>query len=364
MKLSVVIPCYNEEATLAACVERVLAIRDPELELEIVIVDDCSTDRSREVARELARSHPEIKLCRHQVNQGKGAALRTGFREATGDVVAVQDADLEYDPRDLKRLIRPLREGKADVVLGSRFLSAGAHRVFYFWHAMGNRFLTLLSNMYTDLNLTDMETCYKVFRREVIQDITIHENRFGFEPEIVAEMAHRRLRIYEMGISYDGRSYAEGKKIGVRDGFRAIYCILRYNAYRAPWPLQFLLYLLIGTAAGLIAQAVLLFFLAQGSGLGPALAPALLLAGGLEYWLNVSLLFRSGVRWSRGRELLVFAAIVLVMGLIDLILTRAIMGLGLAPGPAHGWSLTLLLVPRFFLNKKLVFPEPESGSWR
>jgi glycosyltransferase involved in cell wall biosynthesis len=228
--LSIVIPCYNEEETLVKGVERVRAIAQPGLPLEIIIVDDCSRDKSLGIARDLAARYPEVKVFHHAVNQGKGAALRTGFRQATGDYVAVQDADLEYDPRELIQLLEPLTSGAADMVVGSRFLSGGCHRVLYFWHSMGNALLTLLSNMFTDLNLTDMETCYKVFRREVIQSIPIEENRFGFEPEIVAKVAQRRLRIYEMGISYHGRTYDEGKKIGWRDGVRALYCILRYNA--------------------------------------------------------------------------------------------------------------------------------------
>src|SRR5438093_5155919 len=187
-KLSVVIPCFDEEKTLKDCVERLLTLPGEDLDLEIVIVDDCSSDRSLAISRELASSHPEIRVLTHEWNQGKGAALRTGFRAVSGEFVAVQDADLEYDPQELRGLIQPLRNGIADVVVGSRFKGAGPHRVLYFWHSVGNAFLTLLSNMFTDLNLTDMETCYKVFRRDVIQDIDIVENRFGFEPEIIAKI--------------------------------------------------------------------------------------------------------------------------------------------------------------------------------
>jgi glycosyltransferase involved in cell wall biosynthesis len=230
--LGVVIPCFNERGTLRRCVERIISLEDSQLSFEIIIVDDCSTDGSNSIALGLAERYPgRVTVLRHQKNQGKGAALRTGFTKATGDFVCVQDADLEYDPSDLKRLLRPLLAGKADVVLGSRFLSSGEHRVLYFWHCLGNRFLTFLSNMFTDLNLTDMETGYKVFRRDVLQKITIQEDRFGFEPEIVAKIAHMRLRIYEIGISYYGRTYEEGKKIGVKDGLRAIYCIMRYNLH-------------------------------------------------------------------------------------------------------------------------------------
>ncbi|MDW7772697.1 MAG: glycosyltransferase family 2 protein [Desulfobulbaceae bacterium] len=250
--LSIVIPCYNEEKTLVACLERILALKNHDLDLEIIIIDDCSTDGSLAIAREMDKSHAVIKVLEHSVNKGKGAALRTGFQAATGDFVVVQDADLEYDPLDLVELIKPLRQGKADVVFGSRYLYTKPHRVLYFWHTMGNRFLTFLSNMFTDLNLTDMETCYKVFRREIIQGIEIQENRFGFEPEVVAKIAQQRLRIYEVGISYEGRTYNEGKKIGVRDGFRAIYCIFKYNARQAPVPAQLFVFLLLGGAAALV----------------------------------------------------------------------------------------------------------------
>lgn len=241
--LTVVIPCYNEEQTLEQCISRVLAIQDDSLHLEIIIVDDCSTDGSANVAKRLAAEHPHIVYCRHTRNRGKGAALRTGFSKATGDFVAVQDADLEYDPQDLKQLLVPLINETADIVFGSRFLSGSAHRVLYFWHALGNTFLTLLSNMLTDLDLTDMETCYKVFKREIIQNIDLQENRFGFEPEVVAKVAQMRVRVYEIGIAYYGRTYAEGKKIGMRDGWRALYCILKYNLPKAPWPVQFLFYI-------------------------------------------------------------------------------------------------------------------------
>lgn len=362
--LTVVIPCYNEEKTLEQCIERVRSIKDEEIGLEIIIVDDCSSDRSLEIAGELASQYPEVQVLRHEVNQGKGAALRTGFQHAAGDVVAVQDADLEYDPNDLKRLVGPLRENKADVVLGSRFLSSGAHRVFYFWHSMGNKFLTLLSNMYTDLNLTDMETCYKVFRREVIQDIIIQENRFGFEPEIVAEMAHRRLRIYEMGISYDGRSYMEGKKIGVRDGFRAIYCILRYNAYRASWPLQLLLYFFIGSLTGVVNEIVFLGIFHAGVSLTGAVFTALFIAAVPDYFLCIILLFRHRIRWETMLEVLLFILVVSVVGLFELYMTRSFLSFHMVPWMAHLAGIYSALVFNFLGRKYLVFPEPESGPWK
>ena len=229
MKLSIVIPCYNEVGTIRSIVDRVRAA--PVAEMEIIIVDDCSGDGTRDLLRtEIA---PLVtKIIYHEVNQGKGAALRTGFAAVTGDVVIIQDADLEYDPNEYPKLLAPIERGQADVVFGSRFAGGEAHRVVYFWHMVGNKFLTLLSNMCTNLNLTDMETCYKVFKREVIQQIRIEENRFGFEPEITAKVAKLDVVIYEVGISYYGRTYKEGKKIGWRDGVRALYAILKYNLFR------------------------------------------------------------------------------------------------------------------------------------
>lgn len=232
-KVSILIPCYNEERTLKEIVGRVLAADCLGLEREIVIVDDGSVDSSVEVMKALAESHPEISWHVHDVNQGKGAALRTGIEKATGGIVLIQDADMEYSPNDYPKLLRPILDGRAEVVFGSRFKGGDESRVLYFWHMVANRILTLASNIFTDMNLTDMETCYKVFRSEVIKGIRIQENRFGFEPEVTAKIAHLRPRprIYEVGISYSGRTYEEGKKIGWRDGVRALYCIVKYNLF-------------------------------------------------------------------------------------------------------------------------------------
>jgi glycosyltransferase involved in cell wall biosynthesis len=226
MKLSVIMPVYNERSTLRVVVERVLAVPQ---EVELICVDDGSRDGSREILAELQSQHSNLRVLLQPKNMGKGAALRRGIQEATGDYVIIQDADLEYDPAEYTNLLGLLIQGKADVVYGSRFLGGGPHRVLYFWHSVGNRALTLLSNCLTNINLSDMETCYKVFRREIVQAIPIEENRFGFEPEITVKIAKRRLRIYEVGISYWGRTYEEGKKIGWKDGVRCLWCLLKYS---------------------------------------------------------------------------------------------------------------------------------------
>jgi glycosyltransferase involved in cell wall biosynthesis len=235
MKLSVVMPVYNERATLDEVIPRVLGVPQKVkaevegIEIELICVDDGSTDGSREILAQLQARYPQIRVLLQPKNMGKGAALRRGIQESTGDFVIIQDADLEYDPSEYPLVLRPLIEGKADVVYGSRFLGSGPHRVLYFWHSVGNWILTLISNALTNMNLTDMETCYKAFRREVIQSIQIEEDRFGFEPEITVKIAKLRLRVYEVGISYWGRTYEEGKKIGWRDGFRALFCLLKYT---------------------------------------------------------------------------------------------------------------------------------------
>ncbi len=362
-KFSIVVPCFNEEKTLEKCIEKVLEIADPTLSLELIIVDDCSNDRSLVIARELESKYSEITVLSHQSNQGKGAALRTGFQIATGDFVAVQDADLEYNPTDLKKLLVPLIKNQADVVFGSRFLSAGYHRVLYFWHYMGNRLLTFLSNMFTDLNLTDMETCYKVFRRGTIQSIQIKENRFGFEPEIVARVARMRLRLYEMGISYYARTYEEGKKIRLKDGFRALYCIFRYNARWAPLPVQFLIYIFIGGISSVVNLLVFLGMLNIGYVVTVAAPSAYIIAAIVNYFFCILLLFKHKARWNTFNETILFILVVGIVGAIDLGLTKMFLLVGMNVGVSKIFASGIGLLLNFLGRRFCVFPERASGPW-
>lgn len=234
-KLSIVVPAYNEENTIQHILNKINDVKlIDHLEKEIIVVNDCSKDNTEQKVLEFQQTHPELNIVykKHEVNKGKGAALRTGFQSASGDFVIVQDADMEYDPNEFNILVKPILDGFADVVYGSRFMGGRPHRILFFWHTIGNKMLTFASNMFTNLNLTDMETCYKMFRREIIQSIDLKENRFGFEPEVTAKVAKiPKIRIYEVGISYYGRTYEEGKKIGMKDAFRALYCIIRYNLF-------------------------------------------------------------------------------------------------------------------------------------
>jgi len=362
--LSIVIPCFNEEKTLAKCLQNVLAIQDETLTLEIIIVDDCSSDNSLKIAEKFAENSPAVTVLRHKINCGKGAALQTGFQNANGKIVAIQDADLEYDPIDLKRMIAPILDDKADVVLGSRFATGNAHRVLYFWHYLGNKFLTLLSNMFSDLNLTDMECCYKVFRREIIEQINIRESRFGVEPELVAKVAQMRVRIYEMGVSYSGRTYDEGKKIGYRDGFRALYCIFHYNARKAPVPVQFLIYILIGGLSALANIGLFMIFTKLGLNIKIAIPAAFALAAVMNYLLCITFLFRHKAKWKAAGEIAVYFLVVCLVGVIDFGTTLVLFKTGIAAWSAKSAACIVGLVFNFLGRRFFVFPEPSPGPWR
>lgn len=356
-KLSLVIPCYNEEKTLADTVARCLALKGHGVDIELVIVDDCSTDNSREVAQKLSQEHPEISFHMHEKNQGKGAALRTGFLHATGDYVGIQDADAEYSPTDYVELLKPLQSGQADVAYGSRYLRQDSRRVLYFWHTWMNRSLTFISNMFTNLDISDMETCYKLFRRDVIQSIApmLKENRFGFEPEVTTLVSRLKYRVHECAIHYEPRSYEEGKKIGWRDGVRALYCILHYGAHDAPLPMQILLYFFIGAASA--AANVLAFgtFMAAGMDFLPAISIAFVLAAALNYLLCLAILFRHKARWSAPGEVVAYIITLVVMGLVDYGATFGLLALGMSVVWSKAWAAIIGFIGNFLFRKYLVF---------
>lgn len=356
-KLSLVIPCYNEENTLADTVGRCLKLKEHGLDIELVIVDDCSTDNSREVAQKLSQEHPEISFHTHEKNQGKGAALRTGFLHATGDYVGIQDADAEYSPTDYVELLKPLQSGQADVVYGSRYLRQDGRRVLYFWHTWMNRSLTFISNMFTNLDISDMETCYKLFRRDVIQKIApmLKENRFGFEPEVTTLVARFNYRVHECAIHYEPRSYEEGKKIGWRDGVRALYCILHYGAHDAPLPMQILLYFFIGLTCAIANVVLFKLFTAGGMGLGAAVWLAFLLAAALNYLLCLAILFRHKARWSAPKEVLAYIVTLLVMGMLDYGVTAGLVAMGMSAFWSKCWSTALGFIGNFLFRKYFVF---------
>lgn len=364
VRLSLVIPCYNEAKTLDKCVKRVMDIMDDVLSLEIIIVDDCSQDESLSIAQSLSLRFPQVTVLRHETNRGKGAALRTGFMKASGEFIAIQDADLEYDPRELKKLLIPLVNDEADVVFGSRFMSCGPHRVMYFWHYMGNSLLTFLSNMFSDLNLSDMETCYKVFRRDVLQQIEIEEDRFGVEPELVAKVARMRLRVYEVGISYYGRTYEEGKKIGFRDGLRALFCIFHYNAPTAPWPLQLIIYFFIGGFSALVNLSVFLILLAFKVGMEFSVGLAYLSAVVVNYHLCILLLFRHKARWSSVTEIFLYLLIVCLIGILDFSMTKLFLALDFVPWESKSPASLITFILNFLARRTLIFPEPPAGPWK
>jgi glycosyltransferase involved in cell wall biosynthesis len=369
--LSLIIPCYNEEVTIADCLNRVIAIADgAPFALELIVVNDASTDNSRAVLHQWLTEHDfkggniTIRMLEHEQNRGKGAALKTGLLHAAGEYIGIQDADTEYDPREYIAMLEPLRVGKADVVYGSRYLKPDTRRVLYFWHTWMNKRLTTVSNMFTNLDITDMETCYKLFRREVITDIApvLREERFGFEPEITAKVAQGGYRVYECAISYNPRSYEEGKKIGWKDGVHALYCILHYGAHRAPLPMQILLYLFIGGVSMLVNMACFAIAIRIGLELTQAICGAFVIAALCNYGLCIVMLFRHKARWNTAGEVLLYILSVAFMGGVDYAVTAGLIALMGRPVWAKFWASILGFAGNFLLRRLLVFPERKQSA--
>jgi dolichol-phosphate mannosyltransferase len=356
--LSLVVPCYNEERTLIPCIKRVLAIATPDLKVEVVIVDDCSTDKSVMLARELAKYHPEITVLQHDKNRGKGAALRTGFKRATGDFIGIQDGDLEYDPQEYHVLLQPILANKADVVFGSRYLKTDRRRVLYYWHTWMNKTLTSISNMLTNLDITDMETGYKLFRRDIIQGLDLKEDGFGFEPEVTAKVSQTRCRVYECAISYLPRTPEEGKKINWKDGIHALYCILHYGAPSAPLPLQLAIYFFIGSVCAVVNIAVFSMLFHGGLSVEVATPVAFAIAAALNYVLCITILFHHKARWNTYGELAVYLCSVLFMGLVDYCLTIGLITVGVPAIFSKVIATVVGFVGNFLTRRFFVFPQP------
>lgn len=354
---ALIIPCYNEESSLEKIVETTLLLENKGLKLELIIVDDCSKDNSLEIAKKLQNKYSNIKVFTHRTNQGKGAALRTGFIHATGKYVGIQDADMEYNPEDYITMLDTIKTNNADVVYGSRYLRADCRRVLYFWHTWMNKTLTKVSNMFTNLDITDMETCYKLFKCEVIQEIAKHlkENRFGFEPEITALVSQGNYSVYECAIHYTPRTYEEGKKIGWKDGVRALYCVFHYSAHTAPVPMQLIIYFFIGAfsaIANLIAFAIIKSHAAQ---LWQATTIAFIVSASINYFLCIQVLFKHNARWNSFTEIIAYIITLLIMGFVDYGCTFWFTQIGITLMWSKAWAAIIGFFGNYFLRKVLVF---------
>ena len=364
-KLSLIVPIYNEENTLRNIVDKILALLEEEffkknsLDLEVVLVDDCSKDNSFKIAKELEKNNSKIKVFKNEKNLGKGAALKLGFLKATGDFIGIQDADEEYSPKDYIELLKPMFFNDADVVYGSRYLPKSPKRVLNFWHTKMNNFLTWFSNLYTDLDLTDMETCYKLFKKEVIQKIApkLKENRFGFEPEVTSYIAKENLKIYECAISYSPRSYEEGKKIKAKDGFRALYCIMHYGANKAPLPLELILYFIIGTISAISNIILFLILTRYFNNLLVNVSIAFVFSAVVNYFLCILILFRHKARWSTKGEIFAYILTLAVMGTLDYFVTKGFLFFGLNNFLSKSLSSLVGFFGNFLLRKFFVFKE-------
>ena len=358
--LSLIIPCYNEEKTLEQIVERCLLLQSESLLLELVIVNDCSKDSSDSVSKSLVEKYPKIvKYFSHEKNMGKGAALRTGFLKATGDFVGIQDADMEYNPKDYLTMLAPILDGRADVVYGSRYLLPDTRRVLYWWHTKMNKSLTTFSNMFTNLDITDMETCYKLFRREVIQEIApqLKENRCGFEPEVTALVARGGYRVYECAIHYNPRTVEEGKKINWKDGVRALYCIMHYSASTAPVPMQLIIYFFIGAFSAICNLTAFFIMRKSGMELTWSILAAFAISAFVNYLLCIAILFRHKSRWNSLGEIVAYIITLVIMGALDWGVTKGLISAGMSQGAAKTISVIVGFFGNYILRRVFVFPE-------